>query len=484
MSRIGLYNPITMRRIQAILRAGNVGAIALSLLLAGLPQPVQADVANVSSLIISQAKVTSSNGQFITLYNASGQALEMDRYRLEYFNNYNLSEATSSKLVSLSGVVPPHGYFMIVDGPVALCYQATVDSVSLGFSSLAGLVEVLAFNQTTPGSPVTPVLQDSISWSKTTMAGIQTLPGNDNAFLRRQPLDVTGNPAINAPGSGTWQTIQPDPDDPCKLYSASGSLANIQPASDQLLPPVEPPATIVSTTDEPANAPPGLPPGDSGLKSPQITEILPNPNGTGNDGTDEFVELYNPNKTSFDLSNFSLQSGTKSLHHFAFPSGMQLAPGAFTSFYSAKTGLSLSNSGGQVKLLDPYGNAIAATGVYGDAKDGLSWALAKGQWYWTLDPTPGKANVIKQPASASKKSSSKKNSARSQAGTVAAKTGTGSGASGGVSNAAEITPIHTWTLAVVAGLALLYGAYEYRADMANRIYQLRCYLKARRAGRA
>ena len=28
-------------------------------------------------------------------------------------------------------------------------------------------------------------------------------------------------------------------------------------------------------------------------------------------------------------------------------------------------------------------------------------------------------------------------------------------------------------LALVAGLALLYGAYEYRADLANRIYRFR-----------
>ncbi len=113
--------------------------------------PVLADTTAVPSLTISQLKITSSNGQFVTLYNPSNSTLNMSNYQLEYFNSFDLSKATSSKLVSLNGVLPPHSYFMINDGTLQLCYQLTVDSVSLGFSSTTGLVELLALNQVSPG---------------------------------------------------------------------------------------------------------------------------------------------------------------------------------------------------------------------------------------------------------------------------------------------------------------------------------------------
>src|SRR4051812_3057841 len=81
-----------------------------------------ADSANAPSLVISQLKITSANGQFVTLYNATNGALDMSRYQLEYFNNYDLAKSTSSRLIALSGTVPPHGYFMVIDSALLLCY--------------------------------------------------------------------------------------------------------------------------------------------------------------------------------------------------------------------------------------------------------------------------------------------------------------------------------------------------------------------------
>jgi hypothetical protein len=223
--------------------------------------------------------------------------------------------------------------------------------------------------------------------------------------------------------------------------------------------------------------------------APTITELLPNPAGTGNDTTDEFIELYNPNSVPFDLTGFGLQVGITSVHSYMFTAGTTtLPPQSFTAFYSSTTGLSLSNSGGQAKLIDPFGNSIAATAVYGTAKDGQSWALANGKWYWTTKLTPGAANVINQPPAAGKKSSaaskSTKTTAKSKTAKIKKVKTKPVTASHNSADTVSTTPIHLWTLALVAGLALLYGAYEYRADLANRIYQLRRYLEARRSGGA
>lgn len=448
--------------------------------------PIRADAADTPSLTISQLKITSSNGQFITLYNATDTALDMSKYQLEYFNNYDLGKATSSRLIALSGIVPPHGYFMVNDSALLLCYQLTINSVSLGLSSTAGLVEVLAFSQSSPGGPVSPVLQDYVGWSKTAASGAQTLPANTSAFLHRQPVDPSGNPLNTAPGAGSWLSVQPDATNPCGLVgTGSGGTTPVQTGLSQLLSSAEPPATIaelaVGTGGNPA---PVMPASDIGLMAPAITELLPNPTGTGNDSTDEFIELYNPNAVNFDLSGFSLQSGTTSLRTFTFPSGTTLPPQSFTVFYSKITGLSLSNTSGQVKLLDPFGNSITLAEPYGTAKDGQAWALAKGKWYWTTSPTPGKANVIHEPIV--KKSAAKSTASKSKT----AKTGT----AGKVKSAQTankdfssdepvMNPIHLRTLALVAAAALLYGAYEYRTDLANRIHQLRQYVGDRYANR-
>jgi hypothetical protein len=480
-----------MRRIQQPLQLIITATALCFLVSAGQLTAAQADPVITPSLVISQLKITSSNGQFITLYNPTNTALDMSKYQLEYFNSYDLSKATSSKLIALSGTVPPHGYFMVNDSALLLCYQLTIDSVSLGLSSTAGFVEVLAFNQTAPGSSVTPVLQDYVGWSKTASGGAQTLPASTNAFLQRLPVDNKNNPLVSSPGVGSWQSVQPDAGNACNLVGAGSSGSSpVQTGLNQLLPATEPPVTIISLADDSSSSDtptPVLPTGDIGLKAPEITEILPNPNGTGNDGTDEFIELYNSNNISFDLSGFSLQTGTTSLHNFTFLPGTSLPAQSFTTFSSSVTGLSLSNSGGQVKLLDPFGNSISATDVYSTAKDGETWALANGKWYWTTSATPGAANVIKQPISAKAAKAAAKAKAAKSGAVKAAKTAKGSKSkvvSGSLNpTAATTTPIHLWTLALVAGLALLYATYEYRADLANRLYQFRKYLGSRRSAR-
>src|SRR6266404_4021002 len=96
-------------------------------------------------IIIAQIKITSNNGQFITLYNNTAGAIDLSTIQLQYFNNFDLLKATSGKLISLSGKVPAHGYVVVDDGPIQACYQMTVNSVSLGLSSTAGFVQVAHF---------------------------------------------------------------------------------------------------------------------------------------------------------------------------------------------------------------------------------------------------------------------------------------------------------------------------------------------------
>ena len=416
-------------------------------------------------LSFSQLKVTSS-GQFVTLFNPTSSTVDMNKVKLEYFNHYDPAQATSGKLIALDGGLTAQGYYIVSDDSLNMCFAALVASASLGFSTTSGSLRIINFNSSAVG-----VIEETISWvNKNPVSGVQTMPASPG-FLHRQT------------GSSVWQAVQPSPSDPCQLVSA------VQPAEtvptnpgNQLLPGTAPQATFVYGASSTGGGP-GMPAGNTGLQSPVVTEALPNPDSPQTDSADEFVELYNPNDKTFELSGFKIQTastGSSSQHVYTIPNGTTIAAKGFITFTSGNTSISLNNSGGQVWLLDPFGNVLSNTDVYGTAKEGQSWSLADGKWYWTSSPTPGKANIINQTATAA--SGSTKNQT---VGVVqGASTGGGSSQSAtGSQNGEAPQQIHASVLAIISVLALLYGAYEYRHDIANRIYQFKRYRETRRTNR-
>lgn len=481
------YNPSTMRRLKQSLSAVLAALFAVGTMLVILPQ--NAGATSDPSLVISQLKITSSNGQFITLYNPTNSTLDMTKVQLQYFNNYDLTKATSSRLIALAGSLSPHGYYTLSDDDLVMCYRMIVDSVSLGFSSTAGMVQIVQLTQGASGGSVSPVPIDNVSWSKTTAVGAQTLPASTSSWLQRRPIDSSGNPKISASGTGNWVAVQQDTNDPCNIVitgtSTSSSLAN-----NLLLPPTQPPITIINLTSYQSSSvlsDSNLPEADKGLMMPIINELLPNPVGSGNDSSAEFIELYNPNPLSFDLSGFTLQTGLTSFHNYKFSGGELLAPLSFTAFYSSKTGLSLSNSGGQARLLDPNGNILNQSQEYGSAKDGASWSYANGKWLWTSDITPGLANIIRNNPiitnsikSKTSKSTTQKSLLKKATKTKTKKTKTKKAkkktvqpSPGAFENTAQKTSVNWHFLAAVITLAVIYVAYEYRLEISNRFRRIR-----------
>lgn len=428
-------------------------------------------------IIIVQVKITSSNGQFITLYNNTASAIDLSTIQLQYFNSFDLLKATSGKLISLSGKVPAHGYAVVNDGPIQACYQMNVNSVSLGLSSTAGFVQVSHFFGTT--SPqVVSILDDYVGWSKTAALGAQTLPTSTSGFLQRKAPDTSQNySAITVPGSGTWTSVQqPDGSTPCDASTAAiAGGSNLLSANSAPIPF----STASNTTS--AGSGTAIPDSDAGLAAPQISEVLPNPAAPQTDADDEFIELYNSNDKSFDLGGFGLQTGTTTLHKYTFADGTSIAPHQFAAFFSADTGLSLSNSDGQVKLLDPGGTVLGQTDLYDTAKDGYVWVSADGLWQWSTTSTPNAVNVLTAPPvvaaaakAKTKAATASKKSAKTKA--VSSTPATNNFPQGGKPAAA----LHPAILAGVGSLAVVYALYEYRNDLANQLYKFRRYRATRR----
>jgi len=452
-----------------ISRVGIAATLIGSLL--GMPAPaVFAD--DIPQLVIQQFKVTSSNGQFVTLYNQTDSPLDLTTFELDYTSSSN-----KTSTVPLVGTLPSHYYYVLADDAVPACYRSIVNGVSLGFTTTSGSLRL--WQTTLAGNVRTSLLQDTVSWlNKNGNPATSPLQLSSVAQVSYVRQAASGDAMVTSPGDGTWENVITSTEDPCDPVAA-GMPPTVSQGVTLLSSGPEAPATIVNLADDTPTGP-VIPATDAGLSPPQITELLPNPAGTGTDGTDEFIELYNPNDHPFDLSGFILQAGLTTKHKYTFPVGTNLPAKSFRAFYSADTRLSLSNTSGEADLLDPFGTVLSSTDPYGSAKDGRAWALAKGTWYWTVKPTPGAANVINQATATSIKTTTAKKAAAA----VKGATTTAASLQGGATTTADAAdapaPLHPFLLAGVAALAVGYGVYEYRHDLGNRIHQFRANRAARR----
>lgn len=424
-----------------------------------------------ATILIGQIKITSSNGQFISLYNNTSDEIDMSTVQLAYYNYYDLTSTklTSSRYISLNGKLASHSYYLVSDGAMVICYKMTVNSQSLGFSSTAGTVQV---TQNGPNN-----LLDSVSWSKTavtTPAGVQTLPSATNGFLQRAWVE-----GIAKTANDPWISVTPSPSDACELQTQIGasSTPSAPTASDvpQIVKTVAP-VSDMAVTDN-----------NLGLVAPEITELFPNPADPETDDADEFFELYNPNDAVFNLSNYRVEAGTSYSRGYTF-STETLQPKSYTVFKITETNLQLANSEGQARLLSPDGTTLSETPSYEDAPEGESWSIIKDSWQWTDNPTPGAINLPSTVLSANSKTAktttakttSSKKSTTKTTGTSTTDSTTGSGAT----ELNDTAPLHPGILAGVGVAAVAYALYEYRSDMANRIFQLRRYFRRRRETRA
>jgi hypothetical protein len=440
------------------------GVASLLLLCAAFPANVGADASATPAISFREVKIT---GDEFIVVQANQAVADLSSYWLGYFSSDTATNIVPTQQLPSIGLAKGQAVLLTSDS-AQTCDAVYTSKLSASLSDTKGALQLRQLvNIDKNTSTFTTV--DSVNWTKP--GTTDKTPVTDNLDLRKESGITLPVWYHDATTSSTWSVGN--------FASCSLSVAPTSGGTTQTYTwptnSTGPPASILSLApdDTATSDTPTIPSGDLGLAPPQITELLPNPMGTGTDETDEFIELYNPNAKPFDLSGFVLQTGSTTKHSYTFPAGTSLPPSSFVAFYSADTGLSLSNTSGASDLLDPLGAVLSQTDAYGTAKDGQSWALAKGTWYWTLQATPGKANTIAQAttSSSSKSSAAKKSTSAVKGATTSATSG--SSGSADAAQTAQVSPIHPWTLAVVAGLALAYGLYEYRLDMANFLHRLR-----------
>jgi hypothetical protein len=123
----------------------------------------------------------------------------------------------------------------------------------------------------------------------------------------------------------------------------------------------------------------------------KITEMLPN--AIGSDEGNEFIELYNPNDSDVDLSNYVFYVGANDTKFYSFSDGSHIGAGQYMAFSNDDFKFTLINTTSNVRLSSSDGTLIDETPVYDNPKDGMAWALIDGIWQYTNQPTPGSTNL-------------------------------------------------------------------------------------------
>ena len=446
-------------------------AISAPVVLAAGPPTLQAPEG------LSLAEIQITGDEFIVIQNNSSATIpNLSDYWLHYFNK------TDPRAVGAKGSVVQLPASSLGSGQTLLlsaigrptCGAAVSDSLGLSLADGGGFLEIMQMTIAQNGA-INEVAGDLVSWSAGITGIIQKVTSASGT--NPQPVWYRYRQNLTPTSPYLWQKAIVNPTNPCQLAVVTTSGPGLPVSSSNLAQSnIYPPASIISLNLAVSSSAKSLPAADSGLFAPQLSELLPNPKMPQTDAKDEFIELYNPNVKAFDLSNFVVEVGTTTLHKFTFGSGTLLPPKRFTIFTSASTHLSLSNSGGQAKLLDPTSKTISQSEIYDTAKEGQSWSQANGKWYWSVKPTPGQANTIDQSAAADNS-----NGPTASGQVAGASTYSNNQATGAVSHtpASKSLPLHPMILAAVGILAVSYGLYEYRHDLANTLERLRRHRKSR-----
>lgn len=454
--------------------------IALLAALSGSPH-VQAAPAIAVPIGLSFVEIKVTGDEFVMLQNNTGAALDVSSYWLNSYNNVNpLAAGVSSSSQQLPTATLLAGQTLLLSaGPMQTCGASIAGRLSVSMTDGGGFLQLSTSRMNAQGA-LEQAAGDFVSWSSGANGIIQNFPSST-----KSPRATYYR--YSAGGGFAWQQAELDTVDSCQLnIVVAGGVSSSSAVTPLTLAATSPPATILGSLQSIDGSQVAvMPPGNRGLVAPQVSELLPNPVGTGNDATDEFIELYNPNQKPFELTGFTLQSGLKTFKSYDFPDGTMLEPASFKAFSAKDTKLGLSNTSSQVFLIDPFGNTVSSSDAYKNAKDGIGWVQAQGKWLWTTKSTPGAANIVQQPATKKSTAKNAKKVARpGQTKGTSIVSATNAPNANGHSEEEQATLVHYWVLALIGGLALLYGLYEYRRDLAQRLRQLSGKLSFRRANRS
>ncbi len=123
-----------------------------------------------------------------------------------------------------------------------------------------------------------------------------------------------------------------------------------------------------------------------------ISEFLPNP--VGSDEESEWIELFNQSNQIANLTDWQLDDQFEGSHPFIFPANSLISPRQFLLILRPVSKIALDNDCDQVRFFYPNGSLASEISYQGQTEEGSAIAFDGRDYFWTRQPTPGAANII------------------------------------------------------------------------------------------
>ena len=414
--------------------------MVLGIIIPMFPARVYAE-SSVIMVGIQTGSKTSASEELIELYNASSLSQDITGWRLEYLSASPKDFSIPSRTIILSGTIAAQSLYILTSTNYMNAEANAHFAPTL--AAAGGHVRLRSSDSKTT--------YDLVGWGTATHAsGNPARAPEPSEILRRQKTT-----------NGEYSTTGDNSTDFSKTLGTSATAQNVVDQSSFIT----------------------------------ITELLPNPGSPLTDTKDEFIEIHNGSTDSVQLLGYSIWTGPNVSHSFKIPD-MTLQPDEYKALFARDTRIALSNSGGRAVLKNPEGTVVSETNLYDTALENKAWAWDGTTWIWSQTATPGAANVITlsppQPEVMSKalpvkppknsKVAAKKETTKISKSKDPTKKKEAS-KSQKVTNTEPAPALHPGILAGVGGSAVLYGAYEYRRDVANAFQRFRAYRSNRRKNR-
>lgn len=329
---------------------------------------------------------TSYADEWIELHNAGQESITLDGWRLV--------AADDSPNITLSGSISASGFYLLERTDDTTVPGIPGDWVGpFGRGGLKNEGEILKLFDA-QGS-VVDVVDASAGW----FAGDKT---TKQTMERKNPAAAGSDPT-------NWQTSQ-NPGGTPRMPNSAG--AN-EPAKEVTAPPTQEIAprtengavnnngdTSGINSTEPAkeqtikkltatSTPPAQP-----VFYPDgivINELLPSPEGSDED--EEWIEIFNQNSFSVDLTGWQITDLVGSAKTYIFPVGTTIAATGFLVLSRPITKITLNNSGDGLELKKPNGT-ITDKVIFASSPRGQSYNRIGENWEWSNSPTPGSRNIL------------------------------------------------------------------------------------------